>query len=109
MGHPGLAQQFEQASFGRHELAVLLGGDVFELKFLGISIGKFRDHIGLNAAVVDIAAAGGQIFGDRHGHARPIGEPPHRLHQALTKGFLAHQQGSVVVLQGAGENFAGAG
>ena len=73
MGHPGLAQQFDQASFGRHKLAVLLGGDVFKLEFLGVSIGNFRNHIGLNAAVMDIAAAGGEIFGNRHGHAGPIG------------------------------------
>ena len=31
LGHPGAAQQFEQGRFGRHELAVLLGGNVFEL------------------------------------------------------------------------------
>ena len=86
-----------------------MGGDVFELEFLGVGVGEFRYHIGLNATVVDIAAAGGEVFGDRHGHARTIREPPHRLHQALTEGFLAHQQGPMVVLKGTGENFASAG
>ena len=58
---------------------------------------------------MDVFAAGGQVLGDGHRHPRAIGEPTHRLDQALAEGFLADHNTAVVVLNGARKDLAGAG
>ena len=70
---------------------------------------ELRAHIGINAVLVDIPAAGGEVLGDRDGHPRSIDQAADRLDEALAEGGLADEDRAVVVLQGAGENFAGAG
>ena len=90
-------------------MGIAQGAEILNLQLLDLQRCHFDKYIRFNAQVVDVPTTGGDVLGNGHGHAGAIGEATYRLHQALAKGLLAHQQGPVVVLEGSGDDLTGAG
>ena len=61
-------------------------------------VGELHRDIWIDAVLMDVAIAGRKVFRNRDRHAGAIREAPNGLDQALTEGFLAHQNGTFVVL-----------
>jgi hypothetical protein len=65
--------------------------------------------IGCQAHGLDLPTQGGAIAGNADGEATAIAQGKQRLNEALAEAAAADQGGSVRVLEGSGQDFAGTG
>ena len=75
----------------------------------GLDASAIHDHVRLNALSLDRAAVGREVERGGQFHGPRLGDRQHGLYRALTEARRAHNDRARVILQGAGDDFRGAG